>query len=194
MRARNNPFRSEKIATIPFMPQGISWSEILQRLKELDFRAAIVGPEGSGKTTLLEQLAPRLGELGLRPCWGTVSWALQHIPQKRDCLLLDSGDRVGLLTWRRLMSRWRPGTGLIITAHKPGRLPTLVHCTTSPRLLADVVKFCLRTSPAPKDLHDVYNFHRGNIRNCLFELYNHYAKWEPEAGSSLTLEKLGSGG
>ena len=65
MRARDNPFRTERILEIRYRPQGCSWDDLLRRLAGMDYRAAIVGPEGSGKTTLLEDLEPRLRALGL---------------------------------------------------------------------------------------------------------------------------------
>ena len=57
MRARENPFRMDRLEQVRYRPQGTTWGAILARLEALRWRAAVVGPEGSGKTTFLEDLA-----------------------------------------------------------------------------------------------------------------------------------------
>jgi polynucleotide 5'-kinase involved in rRNA processing len=64
VRARDNPFRTERVLRVRFrLPSG-TWDDLLARFEALGRRAAIVGPQGSGKTTLLEDLAPRLRARG----------------------------------------------------------------------------------------------------------------------------------
>ncbi len=56
MKARDNPFAVERVHAIRYHPVNTTFDQILARLHELNYRAAITGPEGSGKTTLLEDL------------------------------------------------------------------------------------------------------------------------------------------
>jgi len=58
--ARENPFTSERLEALRYIPLHWTWEEMMFRLDEMAYRGAIVGPEGSGKTTLLLDLAARL--------------------------------------------------------------------------------------------------------------------------------------
>src|SRR5687768_9283988 len=64
MRARDNPFSTDRVLKIRYRPRGWTWDGLLARLASLDYRAAIVGPEGRGKTTLLQDLEPHLTARG----------------------------------------------------------------------------------------------------------------------------------
>ncbi len=141
-------------------------------MESLRWRAAIVGPEGSGKTTLLLEFADRAGDLGFRP---VVRRAGEPVPSlgPRDILLLDSAERLGWAAWRRLRWRTRKAAGLIITAHRPGRLPALLHCTTSPELLAELVVELAGEGAGPllALARDAYELRGGNVRAALLDLY-----------------------
>jgi hypothetical protein len=69
MRARDNPFSTDRVLQVRYRPQGVTWDALMARLEAFGWRAAIVGPEGSGKTTLLEDLAPRLKARGFETRW-----------------------------------------------------------------------------------------------------------------------------
>ena len=60
MKARDNPFSVERLHAVRYRTKEATFDEILQRLDEMNYRAAIVGPEGSGKTTLLGNLQDAL--------------------------------------------------------------------------------------------------------------------------------------
>ena len=66
MRARDNPFAVDRIHTIRYRPQNGTLADLLKRLKELNYRAAVIGPEGSGKTTLLEDLERAFAGQGVK--------------------------------------------------------------------------------------------------------------------------------
>ena len=56
-----NPFATRHVrpGAIPFhFPAETSAAQLVARLRELNWRGAIVGPHGSGKSTLLVALAP----------------------------------------------------------------------------------------------------------------------------------------
>ena len=68
--SRNNPFSQQRIERLAYrFPDGGCWASNLNRLKQLKFRAAVVGGYGTGKSTLIRELRSRLSgeELSARP-------------------------------------------------------------------------------------------------------------------------------
>jgi hypothetical protein len=49
MKARGNPFSMDRVERFRYRPIEGTWVKIMERLKGMGHRAAIVGPEGSGK-------------------------------------------------------------------------------------------------------------------------------------------------
>jgi len=69
-RGIQNPFSQQRIERLSYrFPDGGDWASNLQRLKQLNFRALIVGGHGTGKSTLIRELQLRLSgeELTVRP-------------------------------------------------------------------------------------------------------------------------------
>lgn len=188
MKARDNPFAVERIQAIRYRPVNMTFDQSLARLHELNYRAAIIGPEGSGKTTLLEDLQQMLQQKGLRANLTFVndtsrfdSPACRRLLSEltRDTiLLLDGADLIRRWDWSLLKRHTITHTsGLVITSHRRGLLPTLIECTTSPALLKEIVSDLLprgRTIPMAF-LDSLYLRHQGNLRACLRELYDLYA-------------------
>ena len=185
MRARDNPFRSEVIERLPYRFQDASWAQLLDRLKQLHYRAAIVGQHGSGKTTLLEQLADHLQEQGFstssirldeehRNFDGKELQSVLEQMSSTHIILLDGAEQLSWATWRRFLWQTRSTAGLIITTHKPGRLPTLIECRTSIELLCELVTELLGVST--QTIRDqsagLFDRHHGNIREALREFYD----------------------
>jgi hypothetical protein len=141
-----------------------------------------VGSHGHGKTTLLEDLAPRLQARGFRV--RTISLREAHPRLDReersvirslgpqDVLLLDGAEQLGWLSWMSVRLRTRRAGGLVITSHRPGLLPTLFECETTPELLARIVS---ELSGAEVDVEDLHVRHSGNVRDALRELYDRWA-------------------
>lgn len=189
MRARDNPFATVHLHRLSYRFQGASWDELLDRLQRLGWRAAIVGPHGSGKTTLLEALAEQLRQRGFETCRLRLSEAHPRFaPGECDnflrdlhagrIVLLDGAEQMGHWAWRRFERHTRDGGGLIITTHRPGRLPTLLTCETTPDLLGDVVRELLPNAPALSvaTTRDLFFRHGGNLREALRELYDVWAQ------------------
>lgn len=185
MKAKDNPFAVERVGAIRYRPVNTTFDRLLARLHELNYRAAITGPEGSGKTTLLEDLQPILQDKGLRTNLVFVndtshfdSPACRRLLAEltRDqIVLLDGADLIRRSGWSLLKRHTiTHAYGLVITSHQRGLLPTLIECTTSPTLLKDIVADLLpqgRTIPA-EFLGSLYERHAGNLRACLRELYD----------------------
>jgi hypothetical protein len=189
MKARDNPFAVERVHAIRYRPLDTTFDEILRRLRELSYRAAIVGPEGAGKTTLLEDLQGMLEQKGFRPRPVFVN-DTSHLDRaacrrllseltRDQIVLLDGADLIRRSDWSLL----KRGTtihagGLVITSHRHGLLPTLIECATTPALLTEIVARLLL--PPSHDissefLDHLYERHLGNLRTCLRELYDFYA-------------------
>ena len=185
MRARDNPFAVQRLHAVSYRLSGLTWEEMLERLAALRFRAALVGPHGRGKTTLLEELARRLTERGLR-----TRTVMLHEGDRRlsasqrgmlfrgltpaDVLLLDGAEQLGRLAWLEVRTRSRAAGGLVITAHRPGLLPTLHECHTTPELLAGIVEDLAGVEEAQRlpDAGELLARHGGNVRDTLRELYD----------------------
>jgi hypothetical protein len=188
MKARDNPFAVERVAAIRYRPLNTTFDQIFARLHELNYRAAITGPEGSGKTTFLEDLQQVLMQKGLRAHLVFVndasqldSAACRHLLGEltRDrILLLDGADLIRRSDWALLKRHTiTHAYGLVITSHQRGLLPTLIECSTTPALLKEIVAELLpndRTISA-EFLDSLYERHRGDLRACLRELYDLYA-------------------
>jgi hypothetical protein len=193
MRARDNPFRSERIEQLNYRLAGATWSDLLSRLEGFGFRAAIVGRHGTGKTTLLEQLAPRLAArgwrtrllrlgtaqraMGFRLCCG-----LSAGVESQDILLVDGAEQLSAMGWWRFCRASRNAGGVIITVHRPGRLPTLYECRSSVELLAELAGELLRL-PAGEvraEAEVLFERHGGDLREALRGWYDRLA--EPGAG------------
>jgi len=197
--ARHNPFRSERIEALRFRLDEAGWAALLDRLRALRYRGAIVGPEGSGKTTLLIELAERLRAESLaarvlladgssRLSLAEFGRLLAEVRSPRGVLLWDGADRLGWWGWLRLRWTARGAGGLVVTLHRPGRLPTLHQCRTSPRLLADLARELLHEAsldcrPSPQELGRLFTACRGNLREAFRVLYDRCAAGKAGAAS-----------
>jgi len=188
MLAKHNPFRTEQLLRVRYRLSGTTWEELLRRLAALDYRAAILGPEGSGKTTLLEDLALRLRARGLRPRQLRLRAAELSFPRglldrlfaevrRDDVILFDGADHLGWLAWRRFRGRSRAAGGLVVTSHTAHLLPPLIECSTSVELLEGIVEELLGAEATVLRPHlaELFERHRGNLREVLREAYDLYA-------------------
>ncbi len=168
--------------------QGVTWEELLQRLDRLEYRAALVGPEGTGKTTLLEDLGPKLVALGFRVKALRLDRATRSFDpaflktfyaglRARDIILLDGAEQMRRWAWHRFKQQTRQAGGLIITSHRPGLLPTLWECSTTPELLGEILAELLGQPPAQTRAtsEQLFRKHHGNLREALREMYDVFA-------------------
>lgn len=184
MRARDNPFRVECIEALPFRRPGFTWDTFFERFEASGRRGAIVGNHGSGKTTFVEELTSKLAargatvnQLRLNQDDRPVSmlrierWLLNT--RTEDILILDGSEQLNAAEWRLFQTLSAAHRGLLITQHRPARLDTLLHCETSVQLLHELVQELAGAEIVARfDLARMFQRHRGNIRECLRELYD----------------------
>jgi len=196
MRACDNPFSTDRVLRVRYRPQNKTWDELLERLASLNYRAEITGAEGSGKTTLLEDLEVRLRDLGhspvlirLREDDGSAAFSsvrnLLRLLGNKHLILLDGAEQLSFFTWRYLKMQTRGLAGLVICAHSPGRLPSLIHSQTSAKILEEVLEEILgediRDSIIP--VESLFRSHRGNLRDALRQCYDLFAGIENQPQS-----------
>ena len=193
MRARDNPLRADRVATVRFrldaIEPGLTWEALLARLESLGWRGAIIGPEGSGKTTLLEDLAPHLSAKGWRVLWLRLSRekprfapgfleAFYGTLTLHDFILFDGAEQLPGLAWRRFLRDSQHAAGLVVTTHRSGLLPPLAHCRTNPQLLGEILGEMLDDDAArwQGEVENLWVRHHGDLRQALRELYDAYAE------------------
>ena len=186
MKAKDNPFTVERVLKIRY--RGVNLNALTTRLKQMEYRAAIIGPKGSGKTTLMEDLQQHLEKSGRKtrslllndknPLTRRASRQFLSQLTGDEIVFLDGAEQTGPLAWltlkRKILKR---AAGLIITAHKPGLLETLIECNPTPTLFRKIANDLLqgRDTPDNHSLDHVYNRCCGNIRRALRQLYDIYA-------------------
>jgi hypothetical protein len=183
--ARDNPFATHRVLREHYRLDEAGWAALLAQLESLGRRGAINGPHGAGKTTLLEDLAVRLEARGWRVTLLRLSEETPRIPggwlrsrsthlDRDDFLLVDGAEQ--LPPWSWWLYRWhaRRAGGLVVTTHRPGRLPTLHQCVTTPELLGELAG-ALGGRVTDDDARELHARHRGNLRDALRELYDRSA-------------------
>jgi hypothetical protein len=185
MRARDNPFATAHIHRVRYQFDGLTWDQFLERLAQRNYRGAVVGPEGAGKSTLLEDLRSRLAARGFEPVPLRLTQEAPRFPRallrhlgatlaRRHVVLLDGAEQMSRWDWGIFRWRIRRAGGLVITAHRPGLLPTVLTCATSPGLLSEIVRRLLGEtgSVSHEEIERLFRRHRGNVREALRELYD----------------------
>lgn len=192
MRARDNPFRTDRIGRLAFRHPTLPIDAIHACLLGLGRRAAIVGPHGSGKTTLLRELGARMEGDNYR----VRRWFLNAqspVPSTRtlvneartlgarDVLLVDGAGHLPRVAWWCVARACRRSGGLLVTTHAEGLLPTLVETRTSFDLLTELTEELTGASAQPllPLLEELREAHRGNLRDVFLGLYDLAARGDP---------------
>lgn len=187
MTARENPFATCHLERIPFrFPNGVTWETFLKKLEELKWCASIVGGNGAGKTTLLEQIIPHLKARGFEP----VVFRLQtesggkekdrltdklREVKKPGFILLDGAEQLSTRQWLPIRGAASEAAGFIVSVHRTSRLPVALELDTSPKLIESLVESLTGASLPDDEAGALFHRHRGNIRECLRELYDRWA-------------------
>ncbi len=187
IRAKDNPFAIHRLEALGFLADGESLEQIADRLEQLNYTAAIVGPHGSGKTTLLRNLQKHFSQKGFQTeslflnldtklPWSTIKECVDAM-EVGSVLFFDGACHLPFWRFKPIKRKlYKHRIGLVITSHQEGLLPTLVLHRPSPKLLKRIIN----ALPIPDnkladaDLENLFHKNHGNIRDCLWQLYDEY--------------------
>ena len=194
IRPRDNPFRIRRLHGLSYrFPPGEGWNTLLERLGTRHWRGALVGGPGRGKSTLLGEIGTRLEARGLQsrrltlrrsepdsPRRGTGWRELMASSGRLDSstvLLLDGAEQLPLPAWWWLRLRCRTAAGLVVTSHRPGRLPTVLECRTTPEVLQEILDTLAPSRPGTfPTAGSLHRKHGGDLRRALFEAYDSWSR------------------
>jgi energy-coupling factor transporter ATP-binding protein EcfA2 len=180
-RPADNPFRSKAVATLRYRCQP---EVMLERFAQLGQRAALVGPHGCGKSTLRQDLCAELAARGLA-IDGVELQTNQEHPLRSTWRRLRAHSRAGGLVWIdgaeqiapwrwRLLKRGLRGP-LLITTHRPGRLPALHQHTRDDTLALSLCAQLIGEHSAREHREHILTRYRdvdGNCRELFRALYD----------------------
>ncbi len=191
----DNPFATcwTKPGALTFhFPPGESATQLVTTLASQSWVGAIIGPHGSGKSTLLESLKPRLATAGRSMFDVVLRDGQRRLPQaflnsigslnadNNGIMIIDGFEQLG---WRdRLfLARYsrRTSTGLLVTAHSPIRIATLIHLAPNRVLVAQLIrKLCAEVSTpiTAEDVAASHACHGSNVREIFFDLYDRHER------------------
>lgn len=191
MKAKNNPFRSECIESLPFVwPADCDLENLRKRWESTARRGALIAPKGHGKSTLLKTLIAHFAASG----WSVIPYQLREetpsfpphyrqteVPRwdRQTLLFLDGAEQLNPLQWWR-WKRWsRRAGGVLITRHTPGGFPTLLKLTTDPELLERLLDqlYPSFAELLPCSLEDYHARFKGDLRLIFRDLYDRAARF-----------------
>ncbi len=185
--ARFNPFAMQHVESISFRFPSGDWESQLRKLREQHWRGAIVGPHGSGKTTLLLELRQQLTGLQepFEYCFLARERAkrsaeldrLFRMAEKGHLLLIDGIERLSWWQRRRLFRHANRRSRIVVTAHRSCGLPVWIESETNWPLMKNIL-LELVSEPNSRLLatgERLFASHRGNVRDTLRELYDHWS-------------------
>jgi hypothetical protein len=184
-----NPFSTRWICpgAVPYLfPTGTDAAQLVARLGELGWWAQILGEHGSGKSTLLQALRSPLEKAGrrvelhvLHAGESRLPFDLSHTRQwgQDTQVIVDGYEQLGWYArrWLQRQSRLR-NNGLLVTAHRPLRLPLLWKTESTLAVAQAVVSRLLPPDQVQaitrEDVRRAYAACAGNLRETLFALYD----------------------
>lgn len=192
----DNPFSARHVrpgAIAYHFPPGESAEGLIDRFQAAGRRGQIVGPHGSGKSTLLSTLLPWMERRGMRPILFELHDGQRRLPVSLRRLVAAPGSILvvdgfeQLSFWNRFclsaFCRWK-GLGLLVTTHRPCRMPVLFRTETTPELAQQLAIELLADKPgaiAPEEVSRLFAQQEGNLREVLFALYDLYQQRLPRS-------------
>jgi hypothetical protein len=186
----DNPFATcwTRPGALPFrFRDGQSADQLVARLAAQGWQGAIVGPHGSGKTSLLETLKPALRAAGCTFTTISLRNGQRRLPKlnvkfnaDRSLLIVDGYEQLGWIERARLKRRCRRAKiGLLVTAHAPTNIATLIRLAPDRMLIEQLVAQLSARTSTPITAADVaasYACHESNVREIFFDLYDRHER------------------
>ncbi len=189
MKARRNPFRSDRVEAFRYRLPEDDWEALQRRFEALGRRAAVVGPHGTGKTVFAEDFQVRLEARGSPTA--LLRFHDRFTPEDRerleDCcttlapsavLILDGGELLPPRAWRKLLARLPSATGILATLHRARRLPLLHQTRPQLEIARELVRSLLGRPLDPREsaaLEERFQRSGGNIREVVRSFYLEFA-------------------
>lgn len=165
-------------------PEDQGPSQLLSKLSNQGWWGAIVGPHGSGKTSLLESLKPALNAAGWHVQMISLHLGQRRLPPGRPpasdrvMVIVDGYEQLNPFQRFALRCRCRRARcGLLVTAHSPTALPTLITLAPDESLVQQLVGELASRATTPITSADVaasYACHGSNVRDIFFDLYDQH--------------------
>jgi hypothetical protein len=186
-----NPFATRYVRPAVgdyLFPDQVRPEDLIARLRNANWWGQVIGPHGSGKSTLLHRLVPELEAAGRRVVFCTLTRTRRRLPlghseiaawQAETQIVLDGFEQLHWF-WRIWLRRTcrRHDAGLLVTAHRSVRLPTLWQTETSPELANRIVARLLGRHGdqeiSAQDVQRCFDRHCGDMRETLMALYDLY--------------------
>lgn len=188
MKAHRNPFAPGRVQRqLPFDPTliGTDWETIANAYQAHGRRAIVWGRHGSGKSTFLETFRKRLAqETPVRVLTfrnekrQLTAQDRETLSDLRECYLFVDGEgHLSRAECREVRRASQGARGYLAIRHLPGRLPTLLHLKSSPRLARALLQRIDEAAFAhfEKELPRLLRKKNGNLRELWLSLYDSYA-------------------
>ena len=194
------PYYFGDIVFPPGIGTELFFDLLYTNFRNFNYQSQIIGGHGTGKTTfmfefvrvLLRQdyivhhfslhdrqrfLTDLFWERQISLNYQFKTGAIEKVP----IAVIDGYEQLSLEHKIRLRRACRKGrSGLLITTHTPAwRLPVLLRTETTDATLQYVIRYLFRdlpdtTPPTRAMCRSLFDRHQGNLRNVLFDLYDHY--------------------
>jgi hypothetical protein len=198
---RVNPFATcwTRPGALPFrFSNGRCVEDLISKLAAQHWRGAIVGPHGSGKSALLETLKPAIATAGRSIQTISLRDGQRRLPRDffashssgaNTVIIIDGYEQLGWLASMHVSLRcFVTGAGLLVTSHKPTRIPTLIHLAPDRQLIEQLVDdLCaeVSTTITRADIDASHACHGSNVREILFDLYDRHEERRRKSNSFL---------
>jgi len=190
--AAENPFSASRLrpGAMPYLfAEGEDARQFVERLRDLGWWAAIVGPHGSGKSALLAALVPQIEKVPRQVVLVELHDGQRRMPldlarelpgDTAGVLVVDGFEQLGFFSRFRVKRicrrrRW----GLLVTAHEPVGLAPLCRTDVDLDVAQRIVQRLQRGYPplvTAEDVAERFSRQAGNVREVLFDLYDLYER------------------
>jgi energy-coupling factor transporter ATP-binding protein EcfA2 len=179
---------------------GQSVEQLISQLAAQQWNGAIVGPHGSGKSTLLESLKRVIAAAGRTIQAISLRDGQRRLPRdffatwasdSNAVVIIDGYEQLGWPARLHLSLRcFATGVGLLVTSHRPIRIPTLIRLAPDRQLIEQLVcRLCaeVSTTITRADIAASHACHGSNVREILFDLYDRHEQRRRESNSFLAV-------
>jgi hypothetical protein len=170
--------------------------QVMSKLAAYQWHGAIVGPHGSGKSTLLESIKPAIAAAGRTVEAISLRDGQRRLPREffatwandsNRVVIIDGYEQLGWPARLHLSLRcFATGSGLLVTSHKPIRIPTLIRLSPNQQLVEQLVDdLCaeVSTTITRADIAASHACHGSNVREILFDLYDRHEQRRPKSNA-----------